>query len=133
MKSFDIEIDNHSKPTSMGGGYCAILNTLAVYAMNTYIYSKGGHAPGFFAIDSALTQLSEAEYITAENSVKHSFMNFFISNSLDRQVIMVEQKDEIPFVPVEDTTKGIHVIEFSRNPEFGRYGFLNDVVNPEHK
>lgn len=133
MKSFDIEIDNHSKPTCMGGGYCAILNTLAVYAMNTYIYSKSGHAPGFFAIDSALTQLSEAEYITEENSVKHSFMNFLISNALDRQVIMVEQKDEIPFVPVEDKTKGIHVIEFSRNPELGRYGFLNDVVNPEHK
>jgi len=133
MKSFDIEIDNHTKSTCMGGGYCAILNTLAVYAMNTYIYLKSGYAPGFFAIDSALTQLSEAEYVTAENSVKNNFMNFLLTNALGRQVIMVEQKDEIPFVPIEDETKGIYVIEFSRDPNQGRYGFLNDVVNPEHK
>lgn len=133
MQSFDIEIDGHSKPTCMGGGYCAILNALTTYAMNSYIYSANGYAPGFFAIDSALTQLSEAEYILPEDSVKYNFMHFLVSNALDRQVIMIEQKDEIPYVPTEDSKKKIHIIEFSRNPDHGRYGFLNDVVNPEHK
>ena len=133
MQSFDIEIDNHSKPTCMGGGYCAILNALTVYSINTYIHKKNGYAPGFFAIDSALTQLSEAAYVNKEDSVKYNFMNFLVSRALDRQVIMIEQKDEIPYVPTEDIQKGIHVIEFSRNPNYGRYGFLNDVVNPEHK
>lgn len=133
MQSFDIEIDNHSKPTCMGGGYCAILNALTVYSINTYIHERNGYAPGFFAIDSALTQLSEAAYVNKEDSVKYNFMSFLVSRALDRQVIMIEQKDEIPYVPTEDMQKGIHVIEFSRNPNYGRYGFLNDVVNPEHK
>lgn len=134
MQSFDIEIDNRSKPTCMGGGYCAILNALTVYAMDTCIYENNGFAPGFFfAIDSALTQLSEAEYVETEESVKSHFMNYLISRAFDRQVIIIEQKDELPFVPVEDTANGVHVIEFTRNPKEGRYGFLNDVVNPEHK
>ena len=117
----------------MGGGYCAILNALTVYAMDTCIYENNGFAPGFFAIDSALTQLSEAEYVGKENSVKSHFMNYLISKAFDRQVIMIEQKDELPFIPAENTASGIHVIEFTRNPKEGRYGFLNDVVNPEHK
>lgn len=133
MQSFDIEIDGHSKPTCMGGGYCAILNALTAYAMNSYIYSANGYAPGFFAIDSALTQLSEAEYIVPEESVKYNFMHFLVSHALDRQVIMIEQKDEIPYVPTEDAKGKIHITEFTRDPAHGRYGFLNDVVNPEHK
>ena len=42
MKSFDIEIDGHSKPTCMGGGYSAVLNALTVYAMTSYIYMLPG-------------------------------------------------------------------------------------------
>ena len=133
MKSFDIEIDGHSKPTCMGGGYSAVLNALTVYAMTNYIYQKNGYAPGFLALDSALSQLSEAEHIKTEDSIKYGFMHFLISNALDRQVIVIEHKDKIPFIPKTDITKGIHVTEFTKNKHSGRYGFLNDVVNPEDK
>lgn len=131
MKSFDIEIDGHSKPTCMGGGYSAVLNALTVYAMTNYIYKKAGYAPGFLAIDSALSQLSEAEHIKTEESIKYGFMHFLISNALKRQVIVIEHKDKIPFVPKTDETKGIRVTEFTMNKQSGRYGFLNDVFNPE--
>lgn len=60
-------------------------------------------------------------------------MQFLISNALNRQVIVIEHKDKIPFVPKTDITKGIHVTEFTKNKHSGRYGFLNDVVNPEDK
>lgn len=133
MKSFDIEIDGHSKPTCMGGGYSAVLNALTVYAMTNYIYKMKGYAPGFLALDSALSQLSEAEHIKTEDSIKYGFIQFLISNALDRQVIVIEHKDKIPFVPKTDITKGIHVTEFTKNKRSGRYGFLNDVVNPEDK
>lgn len=133
MKSFDIEIDGHSKPTCMGGGYSAVLNALTIYAMTNYIYKKKGYAPGFLALDSALSQLSEAEHIKTEDSIKYGFIQFLISNALDRQVIVIEHKDKIPFVPKTDITKGIHVTEFTKNKRSGRYGFLNDVVNPEDK
>lgn len=131
MKSFDIEIDGHSKPTCMGGGYSAVLNALTVYAMTNYIYKKAGYAPGFLAIDSALSQLSEAEHIKTEESIKYGFMHFLISNALKRQVIVIEHKDKIPFVPKTDEAKGIRVTEFTMNKQSGRYGFLNDVFNPE--
>ncbi|NEW62264.1 AAA family ATPase [Granulicatella sp. zg-ZJ] len=130
LTSFDIEIDNKSKPSCMGGGYCAILNTLTTFAMQTYIFDKDGYAPGFFAIDSALTQLSEAEYIKNKDSIKHNFMEYMVSQSNSRQIIMIEQKDEISEFERDCNTK---VIEFTRTPNIGRYGFLNDVVNAEHK
>lgn len=131
MKSFDIEIDGHSKPTCMGGGYSAVLNALTVYAMTNYIYKKAGYAPGFLAMDSALSQLSEAEHIKTADSIKYGFMQFLISNALDRQVIVIEHKDKIPFVPKTDESKGIRITEFTMNKHSGRYGFLNDVFNPE--
>lgn len=131
MKSFDIEIDGHSKPTCMGGGYSAVLNALTVYAMTNYIYQKNGYAPGFLALDSALSQLSEAEHLKTEDSIKYGFMQFLISNALKRQVIVIEHKDKIPFAPKTDESKGIRVTEFTMNKHSGRYGFLNDVFNPE--
>lgn len=131
--SFDVEIDNTSKSTCMGGGYSAVLNTLVAYSMQSYIYKKGGFAPGFFAMDSALTQLSEAEYIKESESVKSNFMHYMLSNESDRQIIMIEQKDELPFLPENHSYNNVNLIEFTRNPNSGRYGFLNDVVNSEHK
>lgn len=131
MKSFDIEIDGHSKPTCVGGGYSAVLNALTVYAMTNYIYQKDGYAPGFLAMDSALSQLSEAEHIKTEDSITYGFMRLLISNALNRQVIIIEHKDKIPFVPKTDASKGIRVTEFTMNKQSGRYGFLNDVFNPE--
>ena len=133
MKSFDIEIDGHSKPTCMGGGYSAVLNALTVYSMTNYIYKKNGYAPGFLALDSALSQLSEAEHIKTEDSIKYGFMQFLISNALNRQVIVIEHKDKIPFVPKTDEARGIRVTEFTMNKHIGRYGFLNDVFNPENQ
>ena len=131
MKSFDIEIGGHSKSTCMGGGYSAVLNALTVYAMTNYIYQKNGYAPGFLALDSPLSQLSEAEHLKTEDSIRYGFMNFLISNAFQRQVIVIEHKDKIPFIPKADEMKVIRVIEFTMNTQSGRYGFLNGVYNPE--
>ena len=131
MKSFDIEIGGHSKSTCMGGGYSAVLNALTVYAMTNYIYQKNGYAPGFLALDSPLSQLSEAEHLKTEDSIRYGFMNFLISNAFQRQVIVIEHKDKIPFIPKTDEMKAISVIEFTMNTQSGRYGFFNGVYNPE--
>ena len=45
---------------------------------------------------------------------------------------LYEHKDKIPFIPKTDTSKGIRVTEFTMNKQSGRYGFLNDVFNPEN-
>ena len=129
MKNFDIEINNKGKASIMGGGYCALFNTITTYAMSEFIISKNGYAPDFFITDSSLTQLSEPELVKDIETIKHNFIRYLIDNALKRQVIMIEQKERMPFIPSENPKKGIHVIEFTGSKNVGRYGFLNDVFS----
>ena len=131
METFDIEINGSKKSVSMGGGFCGILNTITTLTISGYLIDLGGKAPGFYAVDSALTQLSEAEYKEQSSTIKHNFIRYLISHAHERQVIIVEQAKRMPFIPVESDEDDIHVIRFSRNKNEGRYGFLNDVYNAE--
>lgn len=131
MQNFDIEINGKSKLATMGGGFCALLNTITTYAMSKYIIEQNGYAPYFFATDSSLTQLSESEQIQKANTIKHNFIQYLADHALTRQVIMIEQKERMPFIPEENPANGIHIIEFTGDKYLGRYGFLNDVFNAE--
>ena len=99
--------------------------------MSEYIIEQNGYAPYFFASDSSLTQLSESEQIPKANTIKHNFIQYLVEHALSRQVIMIEQKERMPFIPKENPANGIHIIEFTGNKYVGRYGFLNDVFNIE--
>lgn len=133
MENFDIEIDKKKKSVSMGGGFCGILNTIMTLAMSKYLIDKNRPAPGFYAVDSSLTQLSEAEYKAQGETIKQNFVQYLVKNAASRQIIIVEQTKRMPFIPEEDKEKKIHVVRFTGNKEEGRYGFLNDVFNPEGK
>ncbi len=131
MENFDIEIGGLKKSVSMGGGFCGILNTITTLAMSSYLIELGRPAPGFYAVDSSLTQLSEAEHKEQNDTIKQNFIEYLIDHAHERQVILVEQAKRMPFIPSEDEEKGVHVIRFTRNKQDGRYGLLNDVFNPE--
>lgn len=131
MENFDIEIEGLKKSVSMGGGFCGLLNTITTMAMSSYLIDLGRSAPGFYAVDSSLTQLSEAEHKEQNDTIKQNFINYLISNAHERQVIIVEQTKRMPFIPTDSEENAVHVIQFSRNKEKGRYGFLNDVYNAE--
>lgn len=131
MENFDIEIGGFKKSVSMGGGFCGILNTITTLAMSGYLIDLDRNAPGFYAVDSSLTQLSEAEHKEQSDTIKQNFIEYLISHAHERQVIIVEQTKRMPFVPDENDENGIHVIKFTRNKEEGRYGFLNEVYNSE--
>lgn len=131
MENFDIEISNFKKSVSMGGGFCGILNTITTLAMSSYLIERDRPAPGFYAVDSSLTQLSEAEHKEQSNTIKQNFVEYLIAHAHERQVIIIEQTKRMPFVPTESEKDGVHVIQFSRNRQQGRYGFLNEVYNPE--
>lgn len=131
MENFDIEIGGFKKSVSMGGGFCGILNTITTLAMSAYLIDLDRNAPGFYAVDSSLTQLSEAEYKEQSDTIKLNFIEYLIAHAHERQVIIVEQTKRMPFIPDEDEEKGIHVIRFTRDKKNGRYGFLNEVHNPE--
>ena len=102
-------------------------------AMSKYLIDKNRPAPGFYAVDSSLTQLSEAEYKAQGETIKQNFVQYLVKNAASRQIIIVEQTKRMPFIPEEDKEKKIHVVRFTGNKEEGRYGFLNDVFNPEGK
>lgn len=131
MENFDIEIGGFKKSVSMGGGFCGILNTITTLAMSGYLIDLDRNAPGFYAVDSSLTQLSEAEHKEQSDTIKQNFIEYLIAKAHERQVIIVEQIKRMPFVPEENEEAGIHVVRFSRNKNEGRYGFLNEVYNPE--
>lgn len=131
MENFDIEIGGFKKSVSMGGGFCGILNTITTLAMSGYLIALDRNAPGFYAVDSSLTQLSEAEYKEQSDTIKQNFIEYLISHAHERQVIIVEQTKRMPFVPDESDEDGVHVIKFTRNRKEGRYGFLNEFYNPE--
>lgn len=131
MENFDIEIGGLKKSVSMGGGFCGILNTITTLAMSSYLIEHDRPAPGFYAVDSSLTQLSEAEHKEQSDTIKQNFVEYLIAHAHERQVIIIEQTKRMPFVPTESEKDGVHVIQFSRNRQEGRYGFLNEVYNPE--
>ena len=131
MENFDIEISGFKKSVSMGGGFCGILNTITTLAMSGYLIDLDRNAPGFYAVDSSLTQLSEAEHKEQSDTIKQNFIEYLISHAHERQVIIVEQTKRMPFIPDESDEDGVHVIKFTRNKEEGRYGFLNGVYNPD--
>lgn len=131
IENFDIEIDGLKKSVSMGGGFCGILNTITTFAMSAYLIDLDRNAPGFYAVDSSLTQLSEAEYKEQNDTIKQNFIEYLITHAHERQVIIVEQTKRMPFVPNENNIAGVHIIQFTRNRKEGRYGFLNEVYNPE--
>ena len=96
-----------------------------------YLIELDRNAPGFYAVDSALTQLSEAEHKEQSNTIKQNFIEYLIAHAHKRQVIIVEQTKRMPFIPDESDEYGIHVVQFTRDKNEGRYGFLNEVYNPE--
>ena len=75
--------------------------------------------------------MSGAEYKEQSDTIKQNFIEYLIAHAHERQVIIVEQTKRMPFIPDEDEEKGIHVIRFTRDKKNGRYGFLNEVHNPE--
>lgn len=131
MENFDIEIDGNKKSVSMGGGFCGILNTITTLAMSGYLIELERNAPGFYAVDSSLTQLSEAEHKEKSDTIKQNFIEYLLAHAHERQILFVEQTKRMPFIPDETQDGSVHVIRFTRNRDEDRYGFLNDVYNPE--
>lgn len=131
MDNFDIEINGLKKSVCSGGGNCGILNTIVTLAMNKYLIGLGRYAPGFYAVDSSLTQLSESEYKEQDDTVKQNFIQYLIEHTHEHQVIFVEQKKRMPFIPENNEDAGVRTITFTHDRNHGRYGFLNDVYNPE--
>ena len=60
--------------------------------------------------------------------MKTSLFKYLLENHDSGQVIMIEQKEKMPDFKY-DEYENVKVIEFTKNKEHGRYGFLNGVFD----
>lgn len=132
MNTFDMEVGGREKAVSNGGGYCGFLNSVVSLALVEYLEKYGEYSPGIFAADSPLTQLSESEFTSNNNTMKVGFINHLLSISNKGesplvQIIIAEHKEKLP---INDKSRA-NFIEFTGDKNHGRYGFLNDVFNYE--
>lgn len=125
MDTFDLEVGGRQKATAMGGGFCGILNTIVAIALMVYLSESGKYEPGFLIADSPLSQLSESEFKNKANTMGSAFIQYLLEHGGYGQIIIVEQKEKLPFSL--GNFPNINVIEFTKNKEHGRYGFLDGL------
>lgn len=131
--TFDIMLGDKNKASSMGGGYCALLNVLTALSFQVFIDKNTRYSPGFFIIDSPLTQLSESKETKYTDTIKYNFMQQIVKESQNRQIIIIEQEDSMPKNWETIANHSTKITRFTRQPHNDRYGFLTGVVNEEHK
>ena len=114
---------------SQGKGYRAITYAAWIISLMELCLDKKMPHPGFIVLDSPLVtyrpadkpQISKNDAIS--DNMKERFYGSLSNLSKDRQIIILENED-----PSEEVIKKIHYTHFTRNTEFGRYGFIPAVV-----
>jgi hypothetical protein len=124
--SYDIEIDG-SKRGTCGKGYRAIyFSAFMVGLMQHCIKNRLIH-PRFLVLDSPLTTFKERDGYAPLNSVEiipETIQNLFYESlsNLDYlkrvQIIIMENRP-----PPEDVSRRINHVHFTKNRNYGRYGF----------
>lgn len=122
--TFDAVVNGKHKKTQ-GKGYRAYLNAIYAFVLMKYLKDHGQHPPMLLVMDSPILSLKEKIDIPASDSMKTALFTYMIDHCGDCQIIVAE--NEIP--SGVDYTKA-HMIEFTKDPQHGRYGFLLDVRNP---
>lgn len=129
METFDIEVNNKPKSVAHGGGYCGLLNTVVAIALQEFLATdKAMYRPGILAVDSPVSQLSEAEHKEASDTMKASLFKYLLENFKSGQIIIIEQKEKMPHYDYTSYAD-VKYIEFTKDRTRGRYGFLNDVYD----
>lgn len=124
--TFDFTIQDMPKDTTNGGGYCGVLNAVELLALREVLHEHGRHEIGILLLDSALTQLSESLYTKKGAIIRDGLLRYMIAHQDIGQVIIIEQREKMPDWILQ--SRECNVIEFTKSPGIGIYGFLNDVI-----
>ena len=118
VKSFDTIINNRKKETE-GKGFKAYINTIVALCLMKYLNTYGKFSPRLLLIDSPILTLKEPQENQASSPMKEGLFWFLLDNQQMGQMIIIE--NELP--KNVDSTKA-NIIEFTRDVNRGRYGFL---------
>lgn len=124
-KTYDLII-NGNKKGSFGKGYRALLNS--AYAIANFLYAQKNDLsyPGFMVIDSPLVAFSPK--IEDENDISEKVKDLFYKSLAKRfvgsQIIILENQ-----TPDDKNFTMFNHIQFTRNPNFGRYGLYPRLVD----
>jgi len=118
-KSKDFIINNKDRQ-AFGKGFRAITYAVFIMGLMELLKSKN-HQFGLAVFDSPLVtykQPSTSEEEIISTDLAQNFYNYLADNFSDYQVIIIENR-----TPPLDNLK-IHKIEFTKNIDLGRYGFI---------
>lgn len=120
--SMDI-IVNGKKKGANGKGYNAFFNSIVAVVLSRYMKDKAKFPPNFLILDSPTLSLKEKAEVKPSETMRNAFFEEIIHSPEGIQVIIVE--NEIPSIDYKNVNK----INFSKEKDRGRYGFLLDVTD----
>lgn len=129
--TFDVSVNGEPK-SSQGKGYRAYLNSIVSLSMLEYLDLNATYPIPIFIVDTPLLGLDEA--ITDQQTTKESldnmrsaFYKFLIKAGSRRQIILIDNNKNLPKMDWNEYS--LHTVEFTKNEDFGRYGFLKGVTD----
>ncbi|MBP5441396.1 MAG: AAA family ATPase [Fibrobacter sp.] len=120
--SVDLVINGLEKRTN-GKGFRAFFNSVMALSFVDFLADSAKFKPNFVVLDSPILSLKEKEGTEIKESLKSGLFGLFIEKSSKMQIIIVE--NEIPSINYQNA----NIIEFTKNKNNGRYGFLSGVSN----
>lgn len=117
---YDIVINGKAK-RFFGKGYRAFFNAILSLSLLEYIKESGKYSPGILAIDSPILSLKEKNDDVTPDTMKNALFKYFNDYQHLDQIIIIE--NEIPNIDYSNA----NIIEFSKDKNKGRYGFLYGI------
>jgi rubrerythrin len=129
--SQDIAIGDKDR-ASQGKGYRAITYAAWIISLMELCLDKKMSHPGFVVLDSPLVTYRPADKPILENdaisdNMAERFYSSLCNLAKDRQVIILENEN-----PSTKVIEKINYVHFTRNAEFGRYGFIPPIIKEEN-
>ncbi len=116
---FDIKI-NGSEKKYEGEGYKGFYNTILALALQQVLSERGYYKPGLLLVDSPILSLREKRNEELPDQMKKALFNYLKECSSTMQIIAIE--NDIPDIDYQ----GVHKVEFTKDPNSGRYGFVKN-------
>ena len=113
---------NGKKKNANGKGYSAFLNAVVAISLSRYMDEYAKYSPHFLLIDSPILSLKEPEEIKPTDTMSTALFKNIVSMPLAGQTIIIE--NEIPGIDYSNA----NLIEFTKQSDSGRYGFLEDIT-----